>query len=41
VYWARAEAALKRTRKAKEVYAQVLERVPGHIEATNYLRNNP
>lgn len=41
VYWARAEAALKRTRKAKELYTQVLERVPGHIEAGNYIRSNP
>lgn len=41
VYWARAEAALKRTRKAKELYGQVLERVPGHIEASTYIRNVP
>jgi tetratricopeptide (TPR) repeat protein len=41
VYWARAEAALKRTRKARELYSHVLERVPGHIEAGNYLKNNP
>lgn len=40
VYWARAEAALKHTRKARELYGQVLERVPGHIEAGNYLRSN-
>jgi hypothetical protein len=41
VYWARAEAALKHTRKARELYAQVLERVPGHIEASTYIRNVP
>lgn len=40
VYWARAEAALKHGRKAKELYSQVLERVPGHIEAGNYLKSN-
>ncbi|MDT3737726.1 MAG: hypothetical protein ROZ00_15970 [Denitratisoma sp.] len=40
VYWARAEAALKRTRKARELYGMVMERVPGHIEAGNYLKNH-
>lgn len=38
VYWARAESALRNSRKARELYAQVLERVPGHAEATKYLR---
>ena len=37
VYWARAESALRNVRKARELYAQVLERVPGHAEATKYL----
>ncbi|MSQ72416.1 MAG: hypothetical protein EXR27_14155 [Betaproteobacteria bacterium] len=38
VYWARAESALRNVRKARELYAQALERVPGHAEATKYLK---
>jgi tetratricopeptide (TPR) repeat protein len=41
VYWARAEAALRNTAKAKSLYNQVLERVPGHIEAIKFIKNNP
>jgi tetratricopeptide (TPR) repeat protein len=41
VYWARAEAALRNTAKAKSLYNQVLERIPGHIEATKFIKNNP
>lgn len=41
VYGARAQAGLGNVRKAKAAYAQVLDRVPGHIEATNYLKANP
>ncbi len=38
VYWARAESALRNVRRARELYAQVIERVPGHAEATKYLK---
>jgi tetratricopeptide (TPR) repeat protein len=41
VYWARAEAALHNTRKAKDLYMQVLERLTFHIEAMKFIRNNP
>jgi tetratricopeptide (TPR) repeat protein len=41
VYWARAQAALHNTRKAKELYGQVLERFPAHVEATKFIKNNP
>lgn len=41
VYAARAEAALRNTRKAKNLYGQVLERIPGHIEAAKFIKNNP
>jgi tetratricopeptide (TPR) repeat protein len=37
VYWARAESALNNARKARTLYQQVLERIPGHVEATRYL----
>jgi len=30
--------SVDRVRKARELYAQVLERVPGHAEATKYLK---
>ena len=38
VYWARAESALRNTRKARQLYAQVLERFPQHAEAAGYLK---
>ena len=41
VYWARAESALRNIPRAKQLYAQVMERVPYHIEATKFLKNNP
>ncbi len=41
VYWARAEAATRNIAKAKELYSQVLERIPGHVEATKFMKNNP
>lgn len=41
VYLARAEAWLGNVKKAKAAYAQVLERVPAHVEAANYLKANP
>lgn len=41
VYLARAEAWLGNVKKARTAYAQVIDRVPGHIEATNYLKANP
>ncbi len=41
VYWARAEAALRNIRKAKDLYAQVLERLTFHIEATKFIKDNP
>lgn len=40
VYWARAEAARRNTARAKALYLQVLERVPGHIEAGKFLKFN-
>lgn len=39
VYLARAEAWRGNTKAAKAAYGKVLERVPGHTEATNYLKN--
>ena len=41
VYWARAEAALHNTQKAKALYNQVLERFPIHAEASTFIKNNP
>ena len=41
VYLARAEAWQKNVQNAKLVYGKVLERIPGHIEATYYIKNNP
>ncbi|MBI3393266.1 MAG: hypothetical protein HY039_08765 [Nitrospirae bacterium] len=41
VYLARAEAWLGHAGKAKTAYLQVLERIPGHVEATNFLKRNP
>lgn len=41
VYLARAEAWLGNIKKAKSAYALVLERIPAHIEAIAYLKNNP
>lgn len=38
VYWARAESALRNVRRARELYTQVTERVPGHAEAGKYLK---
>lgn len=40
VYWARAEAARRNVPRAKALYTQVMERVPGHIEADKFLKNN-
>lgn len=37
VYWARAESALGNSHKARTLFQQVLERIPGHTEATRYL----
>ncbi|MDX2464124.1 MAG: tetratricopeptide repeat protein [Porticoccus sp.] len=37
VYLARANDRMKNTQEARRAYEQVLERVPGHIEATQYL----
>ena len=37
VYLARANAWLKNDKEARRVYVQVLERIPGHIEAMQYL----
>jgi tetratricopeptide (TPR) repeat protein len=39
VYWARAAAAQRDTRKARDLYLQVLERSPGHVEATKYIKS--
>lgn len=41
VYLARAHAWMGNTRAAKEAYGRVLNRVPGHIEATGYRSGNP
>jgi tetratricopeptide (TPR) repeat protein len=42
VYLARGEAWQGNVKKAQAAYAQVLERVPAHVEAGNYLlKNNP
>ncbi len=41
VYWARAESALGNPRRAKTLFNQVLERYPGHDEASRYVRANP
>ncbi len=41
VYWARAEAALRNTSKARKLYGQVLERIPEHLEAIKYVRSSP
>lgn len=40
VYWARAMAALKDNKRAKELYAQVLERIPTHAEAASFIKSN-
>ena len=40
VYWARASAALKDSKRARELYLQVLERIPTHVEAANFIKNN-
>jgi len=40
VYLARAHAWLGNTKAAKEAYGLVLNRVPGHIEATSYRAGN-
>jgi cytochrome c-type biogenesis protein CcmH/NrfG len=37
VYLARGEAWQGNVKKAQAAYAQVLERVPAHVEAGNYL----
>lgn len=36
VYWARAESARGEKKKARELYARVIDLVPGHIEGTAY-----
>lgn len=41
VFLARAEAWQYHVPQAKTAYAQVLQRVPGHFEATAYFSNNP
>ena len=38
VYWARAESALRNTRRARQLYGQVLERFPNHAEANKYIK---
>lgn len=38
VYLARAEANLGETKKAVETYQKVLARIPGHLEAKNFLK---
>jgi tetratricopeptide (TPR) repeat protein len=40
VYLARAYAWQARKTQAKNTYARVLIRIPGHLEATSYLKNN-
>ncbi|MBF0186912.1 MAG: tetratricopeptide repeat protein [Magnetococcales bacterium] len=40
VYLARAYAWLGNTARAKAAYERILRRIPGHIEATRYMRNN-
>ena len=40
VYLARAEARLGNVERALVAYRQVLERVPGHLEATSFVANN-
>jgi hypothetical protein len=37
VYLARARAWMKNDSEARRTYKKVLERIPGHIEATQYL----
>jgi predicted Zn-dependent protease len=37
VYLARAEASRGNAAQARAAYAQVLERIPGHLEALAYL----
>lgn len=39
VYLARAKARLGKTGEARRAYQKVLERIPSHLEATQYLRN--
>jgi tetratricopeptide (TPR) repeat protein len=41
VYLARAEAWQKNIKEAKSAYSKVLERIPGHFEATAYIKANP
>lgn len=41
VYLARAHAWAGNARTAKEAYGRVLNRTPGHIEATSYRASNP
>jgi tetratricopeptide (TPR) repeat protein len=41
VYLARAEAWLGNVRRAQLAYQRVLARLPTHVEALNYLKNNP
>jgi cytochrome c-type biogenesis protein CcmH/NrfG len=38
VYLARAEAGLNNGERAREAYRRVLQIVPGHAEAANYLK---
>ncbi len=38
VYGARAQDALKNTAEAKKMFSKVIDLLPGHIEATNYLK---
>lgn len=41
VYGARAAVAMRDRRKAREMYAQVIERIPGHVEATKFIESDP
>lgn len=41
VYLARAEAWLGNVKRAQAAYTRVLARLPSHVEALNYLKNNP
>jgi tetratricopeptide (TPR) repeat protein len=38
VYWARAESALGNKKKARDIYSQVIDLFPGHIEATTFVK---
>ena len=40
VYLGRTKARLGKTREARSIFKKVLRRIPGHLEATQYLENN-